>query len=60
LLLAATPPALGTLVALPLVAALAAVLVARIVDEERLLSAELPGYRDYCREVRHRLVPHVW
>jgi protein-S-isoprenylcysteine O-methyltransferase Ste14 len=60
LLLAATPPALGSLVALPLVVALAGVLVARIVDEERLLLAELPGYREYCREVRYRLVPHVW
>jgi protein-S-isoprenylcysteine O-methyltransferase Ste14 len=60
LLLAATPPALGSLVALPLVVALAGVIVARILDEERLLSAELAGYREYCREVRYRLVPHVW
>jgi len=60
LLLAATPPALGSLVALPLVLALAAVLVARILDEERLLSAELPGYREYRHAVRWRLLPHVW
>ncbi len=60
LLLVATPPALGSLAALPLVAALAGVLVVRIADEERLLSAELPGYGAYRRQVRFRLVPHVW
>jgi protein-S-isoprenylcysteine O-methyltransferase Ste14 len=60
LLLAATPLALGSLAALPLVVALAGVLVSRIVDEERLLSVELPGYRAYCREVPFRLIPHVW
>ncbi len=60
LLLVATPPALGSLAALPLVAALAGVLVVRIADEERLLSAALPGYGAYRRQVRFRLVPHVW
>jgi protein-S-isoprenylcysteine O-methyltransferase Ste14 len=60
LLLAATPLALGSVVALPLVLALAGVLVARILDEERLLSAELPGYTAYRRAVRYRLLPHVW
>jgi protein-S-isoprenylcysteine O-methyltransferase Ste14 len=60
LLLLATPPALGSYVALPLVLALAAVLVARIRDEERLLAAELPGYTAYCRDVPYRLVPYVW
>jgi protein-S-isoprenylcysteine O-methyltransferase Ste14 len=60
LLLAATPPALGSLFALPLVAALAGVLVVRIRDEERLLSAELPGYDAYRAQVPDRLLPHVW
>jgi protein-S-isoprenylcysteine O-methyltransferase Ste14 len=32
----------------------------RIVNEERTLRAELPGYDDYAARVRHRLVPHVW
>ncbi|HEX9050605.1 MAG TPA: isoprenylcysteine carboxylmethyltransferase family protein [Anaeromyxobacter sp.] len=60
LLLAATPLALGSLVALPLVLPFVAVLIARLLDEERLLSDELAGYRDYCRQVRFRLIPHVW
>lgn len=60
LLMAATPVALGSPVALPLVLPLAGVIVARLLDEERLLSAELPGYVAYCREVPYRLVPRVW
>lgn len=36
------------------------VLVLRIRDEETLLLAELPGYRDYVMQVRHRLLPGVW
>lgn len=60
LLLLATPPALGSLAALPCVAILAAAIVVRIRDEERLLAAELPGYAAYRREVRARLVPHLW
>jgi protein-S-isoprenylcysteine O-methyltransferase Ste14 len=60
LLVLATPMALGSwwgllpaLLAIP-------VLVWRIVDEEKLLNAELPGYADYAGRVRHRLVPLVW
>jgi protein-S-isoprenylcysteine O-methyltransferase Ste14 len=36
------------------------VLIARILDEERTLSAELPGYDDYRRAVLYRLIPLVW
>ncbi len=32
----------------------------RAVLEERELQARLPGYADYARRVRFRLVPHVW
>jgi protein-S-isoprenylcysteine O-methyltransferase Ste14 len=35
-------------------------LIGRIQNEEQLLRRELPGYGDYCRQVRHRLVPFVW
>jgi protein-S-isoprenylcysteine O-methyltransferase Ste14 len=36
------------------------VLIWRILDEERFLSENLPGYRDYKDSVRYRLVPFVW
>lgn len=35
-------------------------LAARILGEEAMLEEGLPGYRDYTRRVRFRLVPGVW
>jgi protein-S-isoprenylcysteine O-methyltransferase Ste14 len=54
------PLLLGSVVGLAAGAALSLVLVARIVGEERLLSAQLEGYAAYRRRVRYRLVPLVW
>ena len=36
------------------------VLAARILDEEKMLTEELAGYREYLTRVRYRLVPGVW
>jgi protein-S-isoprenylcysteine O-methyltransferase Ste14 len=38
----------------------AGLLLARTALEDRALQAELPGYRDYARQVRYRLVPGLW
>jgi protein-S-isoprenylcysteine O-methyltransferase Ste14 len=55
-----TPLALGSRWAL-LPAALGVVtLIVRTVLEDCTLQAELPGYADYTRRVRCRLVPQVW
>ncbi|MBI1258257.1 MAG: isoprenylcysteine carboxylmethyltransferase family protein [Chloroflexi bacterium] len=35
-------------------------LVWRILDEEKLLRQDLPGYGEYTQKVRYRLVPNVW
>jgi protein-S-isoprenylcysteine O-methyltransferase Ste14 len=35
-------------------------LVWRLLDEEKYLTLNLPGYEDYCRQVRYRLVPGIW
>jgi protein-S-isoprenylcysteine O-methyltransferase Ste14 len=32
----------------------------RILDEEKLLRKDLPGYDDYMHKVRYRLVPYLW
>jgi protein-S-isoprenylcysteine O-methyltransferase Ste14 len=40
--------------------AAASLMVIRTALEDRFLQAELPGYRDYTRDVRHRLVPGIW
>ncbi|OBJ03113.1 isoprenylcysteine carboxylmethyltransferase family protein [Mycobacterium sp. 1465703.0] len=36
------------------------VLILRILDEEKLLTRELPGYPEYAQRVPYRLVPRVW
>jgi len=38
----------------------AILLVLRTALEDRTLQAELPGYADYARQVRHRLLPGLW
>jgi|SRR5579872_1119786 len=60
LMLLATPLALGSLWGLPIAVAITAAIIVRLLDEERYLSANLPGYDAYCRKVRHRLIPMVW
>jgi len=54
------PLLLGSWYGLAAAPVMAAVLVARTVMEERTLASELPGYRDYMRRVRYRLIPLVW
>ncbi|MGO9158853.1 methyltransferase family protein [Mycobacterium sp.] len=54
------PLALGSYWALLLVIPGVLVLASRIVDEERMLTQELGGYREYTQRVRYRLVPYVW
>lgn len=56
----ATPFALGSYVALPVYALLIATLVFRLLQEERSLVRDLPGYREYCERTRSRVVPFAW
>jgi protein-S-isoprenylcysteine O-methyltransferase Ste14 len=51
---------LGSWWGLLLCAALLGLLVWRIPLEERMLEDGLAGYDEYKRNVRYRLVPHVW
>ena len=60
LMFAAMPVALGSYWGLVPAAAIAAGIIWRLLDEERVLAARLPGYDDYCRRVRYRLLPGVW
>lgn len=59
-LMVGVPLALGSFWGLLLIVPNTLVMVLRILDEERVLDAQLPGYRDYTRLVRYRLVPHLW
>jgi protein-S-isoprenylcysteine O-methyltransferase Ste14 len=60
LYLVGTPLALGSYWAFLPIAALIPLLIWRILDEERLLRESLPGYHEYQRTVRCRLVPGIW
>ena len=60
LYLVGTPLALGSYCGLAPIAAMVPFLIWRLLDEERLLTRQLPGYADYRTRVRHRLVPFVW
>jgi len=55
-----TPLALGSYWGLVPLAVMLPFLIWRLFDEERLLSEQLPGYTDYRRKVRHRLLPGLW
>jgi protein-S-isoprenylcysteine O-methyltransferase Ste14 len=60
ILLLGTPLALSSFWGLLALIPMTAALVARLLDEEKLLAAELPGYKEYCQKVRSHLVPFVW
>jgi protein-S-isoprenylcysteine O-methyltransferase Ste14 len=60
LYLLGTPLALGSYWGLIPVAMMIPALVWRLFDEERFLVRNLPGYTEYQKRVRHRLVPFVW
>jgi protein-S-isoprenylcysteine O-methyltransferase Ste14 len=56
----ASPLALGSWYAALIVPPFCAILVMRILAEERFLSAGLPGYAAYIGITRKRLLPGVW
>ena len=60
LILTGLPLALGSWWGLVFMIPGVLVLASRIHDEERLLTEQLDGYRDYTQQVRHRLVPGLW
>ena len=60
LYLLGTPLALGSYWGLVPIAAMMPFLIWRLFDEERFLAGNLPGYTEYQKRVRNRLVPFVW
>jgi protein-S-isoprenylcysteine O-methyltransferase Ste14 len=54
------PILLGSLWALVPGITAAILICVRTYLEDRTLQAELPGYREYTKEVRYRLVPGIW
>ncbi len=60
LYLVGTPLALGSYWGIVPVGAMMPFLIWRLFDEERFLVSNLPGYAEYQKRVRYRLVPFVW
>jgi protein-S-isoprenylcysteine O-methyltransferase Ste14 len=59
-MLAGIPIALGSWWGLLVIVAMLPALIWRLVDEEKFLAKNLPGYSAYQSSVRHRLIPRVW
>jgi protein-S-isoprenylcysteine O-methyltransferase Ste14 len=55
-----TPLALDSWWGLLMLIPFTIILIARLLDEERFLSKNLPGYNEYCQKVRYRLIPLLW
>lgn len=55
-----TPLALGSWRSLLVFIPLTLVIIWRLIDEEKFLSKNLPGYEEYCQKVRYRLIPFLW
>ena len=54
------PVLLGSLYALLCFLPYIPVIVVRILNEEKLLSAELDGYEEYKKRVKYKLLPLIW
>ncbi len=60
LMVISIPLALGSWWGLLFIALMIPALAWRILDEEKLLKKDLPGYIEYIHKVRYRLVPYLW
>ena len=54
------PIVLGSWYALIVFAFYPAIIIARLKNEEDLLTRELPGYAEYKQKVKYRILPFVW
>jgi protein-S-isoprenylcysteine O-methyltransferase Ste14 len=60
IMLLGTPLALASWWGLVAFVLMVAVIVIRLLDEEKLLLVSLPGYPEYVEKVKYRLIPSVW
>jgi protein-S-isoprenylcysteine O-methyltransferase Ste14 len=60
ILLLFTPVALGSWIGILFALPVMAVIVVRLLEEEKFLAASLSGYADYRQKVRYRLIPYIW
>ncbi|MDP4227619.1 MAG: isoprenylcysteine carboxylmethyltransferase family protein [Bacteroidota bacterium] len=55
-----TSIALGSYWGLISMATIPVALILRLLNEEKVLCKELPGYKDYCQTTKYRLIPFIW
>ena len=55
-----TPLALGSYWSLIPMATIPFALIFRIMNEEVVLCKNLLGYKEYCQNIRYRLIPFIW
>jgi len=60
LMTASWPLLLGSLWSFVPWGAIAVTLLVRTAFEDRALRHELPGYQEYCKRTRYRLIPEIW
>jgi protein-S-isoprenylcysteine O-methyltransferase Ste14 len=60
IMLAGIPVTLGSWWGLLVFLVLTPALIWRLIDEEKFLARNLPGYLEYQNKVRYRLLPFVW
>jgi protein-S-isoprenylcysteine O-methyltransferase Ste14 len=60
IMLFGTPLALGSWWGLFTLIPITLIIIWRLLDEERFLSKNLKGYKEYCQKVRFRLIPFIW
>jgi len=60
IMMAGVPLALGSWWGLVFLIPGLIALIFRILDEEKMLTQELDGYREYTQKVHYRLVSYVW
>ena len=56
----AVPIALGSYWALIPFIPLPLMIIIRLLNEEKVLKRDLPGYKEYCLKTKYRLIPGIW
>ena len=54
------PVVLGSWYAMIPFALYPVIIIIRLQDEEKLLARELPGYTEYQKKIKYRLIPFIW
>jgi protein-S-isoprenylcysteine O-methyltransferase Ste14 len=60
IMLFGTPLALGSWRRLLFLIPMTLIIALRFLDEEKFLSKNLSGYKEYCQKTRYRLIPFIW